>query len=63
MYKGIRFRPLFLKTAVFTALVGNFAPTIAKEGMWLPPTLKNRENDMKKMGLEIPCRLYTSRCV
>lgn len=54
MYKGIRFRPLFLKTAVFTALVGNFAPTIAKEGMWLPPTLKNRENDMKKMGLEIP---------
>lgn len=54
MYKGIRFRPLFLKTAVFTALVGNFAPTIAKEGMWLPPTLKNRENDMKKIGLEIP---------
>lgn len=54
MYKGIRFRPLFLKTAVFATMVGNFAPSIAKEGMWLPPTLKNRENDMKKMGLEIP---------
>ncbi|MBN8671191.1 MAG: S46 family peptidase [Chitinophagales bacterium] len=54
MYKGIRFRPLFLKTAVFATMVGNFAPAIAKEGMWLPPTLKNRENDMKKMGLEIP---------
>ena len=54
MYKGIRFRPLLLKTAVFATLVGNFAPAIAKEGMWLPPTLKSRENDMKKMGLEIP---------
>lgn len=54
MYKGIRFRPIFLKTAVFATLVGNFAPSVAKEGMWLPPTLKNRENDMKKMGLEIP---------
>ncbi|HLO70639.1 MAG TPA: S46 family peptidase [Flavipsychrobacter sp.] len=54
MYKGIRFRPLFLKTAVFATMVGNFAPSNAKEGMWLPPTLKNRENDMKKMGLEIP---------
>lgn len=54
MYKGIRFRPLFLKTVVFATMVGNFAPSIAKEGMWLPPTLKNRENDMKKLGLEIP---------
>jgi len=54
MHKGIHFRPLFLKTAIFTTLVGMATPAIAKEGMWLPPTLKNRENDMKKMGLEIP---------
>lgn len=54
MYKGIRFRPLFLKTAIFSVLVGSFGQSAAKEGMWLPPTLKNRESDMKKMGLEIP---------
>lgn len=54
MHKGIHFHPLFLKTAIFSALVGIATPAVAKDGMWLPPTLKNRENDMKKMGLEIP---------
>lgn len=54
MYKGIRFRPFLFKTVIFTALVGITQHSVAKEGMWLPPTLKNRENDMKKMGLEIP---------
>lgn len=54
MHKGTHLRPLFFKTVVLTALVGITAPAVAKEGMWLPPTLKSRENDMKKMGLEIP---------
>ena len=29
----------------------------AKEGMWLPPTLKTQENQMKALGLEIPIEL------
>jgi len=33
----------------------------AKEGMWIPATIKNREKDMKAMGLEIPADiLYNS---
>lgn len=32
---------------------------IAKEGMWLPPTIKNHENQLKKLGLDIPIeKLY-----
>jgi hypothetical protein len=49
-----------LRNAVFTtALVGTGLAAAAKEGMWLPPTLKSREGDMKAMGLKIPIeRLY-----
>lgn len=42
------------KTILFTAFLGNISTTYAKEGMWLPPTLKNREQDMRSLGLEIP---------
>ena len=35
----------------YTAFAGK---GIAKEGMWIPATLKNHEKDMKSMGLQIP---------
>ena len=34
-------------------------PTYAKEGMWIPATLKDREKDMKGWGLKLPVeKLY-----
>lgn len=54
MLKQCLFPPTSIKTGFIAALVGLFFTANAKEGMWLPPTLKNRENDMKKMGLQIP---------
>ncbi len=54
MLKQCLFSPISIKTAFTAALVGLLFTANAKEGMWLPPTLKNRENDMKKMGLQIP---------
>ncbi|MBS1779776.1 MAG: S46 family peptidase [Bacteroidetes bacterium] len=43
-----------IKTSVLLSFVGANCHVFAKEGMWLPPTLKSRETDMQKMGLEIP---------
>lgn len=43
-----------LKTVAVTLLVGVGYEANSKEGMWLPPTLKKKEADMKAMGLEIP---------
>lgn len=54
MYKANRFSSFIVKTALSISLVGIHLETGAKEGMWLPPTLKSRENDMKNMGLQIP---------
>lgn len=45
---------LALKTVIFCCFVGFGFQSFAKEGMWLPPTLKGREKDMQQMGLEIP---------
>lgn len=45
---------LVLKTVLYCCLVGFGFQSFAKEGMWLPPTLKGREKDMQQMGLEIP---------
>ncbi len=42
------------KTVLFILLVGFSQSIVAKEGMWLPPTLKKREADMRAMGLQIP---------
>lgn len=44
----------FIKTVILLSFVGFNCHTYAKEGMWLPPTVKSREKDMKSMGLEIP---------
>lgn len=55
-----RFSSFLNKTAFLLFLVGA-ATASAKEGMWLPPTLKAREADMKEMGLQIPVeRLYNT---
>ncbi len=42
-----------LKTAILGLLVCT-QNTYAKEGMWLPPLLKQQEADMKEAGMEIP---------
>lgn len=56
-----KLRTSFCKTLLTAATVGSFFTASAKEGMWLPPTLKNREDDMKKMGLRIPIeKLYNA---
>jgi hypothetical protein len=45
---------------VFT--IAPIATLCGKEGMWVPPTLKAREQDMKKMGLDIPLnQLYNDK--
>jgi hypothetical protein len=55
------FRLLLLKTVLFSLFVSACQPIFAKEGMWLPPILKNREADMKNEGLSIPIeRLYNT---
>ena len=58
MLRTIRFSSFISKTAVLALVVGS-GNIIAKEGMWLPPLIKQREADMKKMGLQIPVeKLY-----
>ena len=42
------------KTAFLLLFVGLAVQSFGKEGMWLPPTLKQRAADMKSMGLQIP---------
>jgi hypothetical protein len=47
------------KCLYLVGLLSGYYPSVAKEGMWIPATLKGREKDMKSMGLEIPVdRLY-----
>lgn len=59
MYTRSSSYKLALKTTLFLFATTFVLNTSAKEGMWLPSTLKNRENDMKSMGLQIPIdKLY-----
>ena len=52
---------LLMKTVILAALVGSQFTTHAKEGMWLPPTLKQRAADLRESGLEIPVeKLYNT---
>jgi hypothetical protein len=56
-----KLRTSLSKTLLTATIVGSFFTVSAKEGMWLPPTLKNREADMKAMGLRIPIeQLYNA---
>ncbi len=55
-------RRSFIKTVLTAAIVGAAFTAPAKEGMWLPPTLKGRAADMKSMGLKIPIdQLYNEQ--
>lgn len=61
MLKFRRINPFIVKTIAVASFVGFCNNISAKEGMWLPPTLPSRENDMKAMGLEIPIeKLYNT---
>ncbi|MBS1775287.1 MAG: S46 family peptidase [Bacteroidetes bacterium] len=49
------------KTSFLLILVGSVFSAYAKEGMWLPPTLQQREADLKENGLQIPVsKLYNA---
>ncbi len=50
--------PLLLtKCLMIFTLICNQEGVIAKEGMWIPATIKSREKDMKETGLQIPVEL------
>ena len=57
----LRFPSFLSKILLFSLFLAHCYPSVAKEGMWLPPTLKNREQDMRALGLEIPVeQLYNA---
>lgn len=61
MYHNHRARYSVLKAALTLLTVGVICSASAKEGMWLPPNLKNRAEDMKNSGLKIPVdKLYNT---
>ena len=45
---------LLIKSLITVFFIFCQQPTWAKEGMWIPATLKDHEKEMKSMGLEIP---------
>src|SRR5580698_3718652 len=45
---------LLTKSLILLFLIANQNFLLAKEGMWIPATLKAHEKDMKAAGLEIP---------
>ncbi|MCW3122651.1 MAG: serine protease [Flavipsychrobacter sp.] len=45
---------LLIKNSIFILIIFAGLQARAKEGMWIPATLKAHEKDMKAMGLEIP---------
>lgn len=45
---------LLIKNSIFIFAILLGSQVVAKEGMWVPATLKAHEKDMKAMGLEIP---------
>ena len=46
--------PLLIKSLITLFFIFCQHPVGAKEGMWIPATLKDHEKEMKAMGLEIP---------
>ncbi|MBC7553609.1 MAG: S46 family peptidase [Taibaiella sp.] len=50
---------LLLNLIICSVAILQPARSLAKEGMWIPATLKNHEKPMKEMGLELPIdKLY-----
>ncbi len=61
MFKSTRLRLVLSVILLYPGFTGLGGSVSAKEGMWLPATLKNREDDMKSMGLQIPVeQLYNT---
>ncbi len=59
MSLSLRSHSLLAKSLFFITLICTQITVDAKEGMWIPATLKAREKDMKALGLEIPVeRIY-----
>lgn len=54
MYQLYPKRAMVWSLLFLTMFVGRADDLLAKEGMWLPPTIDQRAADMKKMGLQIP---------
>lgn len=54
MYHKHRAKYSLLKAALTLLTTGVICNASAKEGMWLPPTIKNKAEDMKNSGLKIP---------
>jgi len=53
---------IMVAVAATILLTIGYNPTFAKEGMWLPPTLKDHEKEMKEMGLQIAIdRIYNEK--
>ena len=48
------FTSLLTKSLIIISAILYTCPVLAKEGMWIPATLKAREKEMKAMGLQIP---------
>ena len=54
MHKVTKVAFFLLITALTTLQIALSMRCIAKEGMWIPATLKAHENQMKALGLELP---------
>lgn len=54
MYQSHVMEKFIVKTVLSITFVGLCFSAVAKQGMWLPPTIHSKEADMKSMGLEIP---------
>ncbi|MCF8448757.1 MAG: S46 family peptidase [Taibaiella sp.] len=53
---------LSVKYCLFLAAIFHFGTATAKEGMWLPPKLKEQEKEMKAQGLQIAIdRIYNEK--
>ena len=52
---------LLIKSLIIPVAIFSQNTTAAKEGMWIPATLKSHEADMRAMGLQIPVeKLYNT---
>jgi hypothetical protein len=61
MFKRLKSKRALTSSLLFIYLISTQLAAQAKEGMWIPATLKSREKDMKSMGLEIPVdQLYNT---
>src|ERR1044072_5645518 len=61
MFISAQSKSKFIKKSILVSSLFIFTGTHAKEGLWVPATLKDRENDLKVNGLQIPIeKLYNT---